>query len=206
MHWVRPPTPSMPFGSRTPCQWTCVLGSLLVTKIRTLSPSTGHAGPGLWRCSPKFAYTGRLADDGLSDEMKFLDAVHPLNGDQPLRSRRAVDGPLPVAAAAASGFGLRGRLWAACGLRLDTSGAETWRPPKRTVDVWAGRFLSAWPFAAHQHQPPSRRDASLFWSESAGPIKGIDVVGTSRASIRVRHADQDTAVAEVSSAVPARKG
>jgi hypothetical protein len=48
--WVRPPTPSIPFGSSTPCQWMVVCsGSLLVTKMRTLSPSTHSiVGPGDW--------------------------------------------------------------------------------------------------------------------------------------------------------------
>src|SRR5262249_61905857 len=45
---VTPPPPSIPFGSNMPCQWTVVCsGSLLVTKMRTLSPSTASiVGPG----------------------------------------------------------------------------------------------------------------------------------------------------------------
>ena len=51
---VRPPTPSMPLGTRCPCQCTVVCsGSLLVTKMRTRSPSTtSMVGPGSGRCSP----------------------------------------------------------------------------------------------------------------------------------------------------------
>src|SRR6266545_4939460 len=46
---VSPPTPSMPLGSRWPCQWIVVCsGSLLVTNRRTRSPSTTSiVGPGL---------------------------------------------------------------------------------------------------------------------------------------------------------------
>ena len=47
--WVSPVTPSMPEGSRMPCQCTEVTsGSLLVTKMRMRSPSTASmVGPGL---------------------------------------------------------------------------------------------------------------------------------------------------------------
>jgi hypothetical protein len=45
--WLNPPTPSMPFGNRTPCQWMVVgAPSLFVTKMRTRSPSTASmTGP-----------------------------------------------------------------------------------------------------------------------------------------------------------------
>ena len=46
---VSPATPSIPDGSRMPCQWIVVTsGSLLVTKILIRSPSTASiVGPGL---------------------------------------------------------------------------------------------------------------------------------------------------------------
>src|SRR3972149_6711409 len=39
--WFNPPTPSIPLGRSTPCQWIVVCSaSLLVTNMRTRSPST----------------------------------------------------------------------------------------------------------------------------------------------------------------------
>ena len=48
--WLTPDTPSIPLGRIWPCQCTLVCsGSLLVTKMRTRSPSTtSMVGPGDW--------------------------------------------------------------------------------------------------------------------------------------------------------------
>jgi hypothetical protein len=45
---VRWGTPSIPFGTRTPCQWTVVAcGSRFSNRTRTVSPSrTLNVGPG----------------------------------------------------------------------------------------------------------------------------------------------------------------
>ena len=75
--WVRPATPSMPFGRSMPCQWMLVCsGSLLVTKMRTRSPSTASiVGPGrLAVVAPQMRlHAGReLAHDRLGDEVELL--------------------------------------------------------------------------------------------------------------------------------------
>ena len=81
----------MPFGRRMPCQWIVVCsGSLLVTKMRTLSPSTASiVGPGrLAVVAPQVrVHAGRdLAHDRLGDEMELLPVPVLRQGNvQPLR-------------------------------------------------------------------------------------------------------------------------
>ena len=78
--WSRPPTPSIPLGSRMPCQWMEVCsGSRFVTRMRTRSPSTASiVGPGVRAVvAPAVdGHAGReLLPDRLRGQMELLDAA-----------------------------------------------------------------------------------------------------------------------------------
>src|SRR5260370_36508130 len=82
--WVTPPTPSIPFGSNMPCQWTVVCsGSLLVTKMRTLSPSTASiVGPGAWPLQPhKFTFMPGENSRTTGSATRILDPLLPDRGE-----------------------------------------------------------------------------------------------------------------------------
>src|SRR6516164_1897978 len=85
--WVRPPTPSMPFGTSMPCQCTLVCsGSLLVTKMRTLSPDAfdGRAGR-LAIVAPQMrGHAGcEFALHRLGYQMEFLPVAVSTPGQRP---------------------------------------------------------------------------------------------------------------------------
>jgi hypothetical protein len=70
----------MPLGKRCPCQWMLVCsGSLLVTKMRTRSPSTTSiVGPwALAVVAPEMGLEARrhFANHGFGHQMEFLDAL-----------------------------------------------------------------------------------------------------------------------------------
>jgi len=115
--WVSPATPSMPLGSSTPCQWMEVCsGSRLVTKMRTLSPSThSMVGPGDWPFGIT-AFAGRedndlvlwlptvstiVAGDSLADFGEGLDIqlggrTHVTRDDVRRRLRPLLDLPIEL--------------------------------------------------------------------------------------------------------------
>ena len=113
----------MPLGRRWPCQWMLVCsGSLLVTKMRTRSPSTTSiVGPGrLAVVAPQVRLeAGRhLAHHRLGDQVELLDAVVHAPGQRPAveRDHRVVgaagggtSGGIVSGLVCITGFGQRGQ-------------------------------------------------------------------------------------------------
>ena len=145
---VRPPTPSMPFGSRMPCQWIVVCsGSLLVTKMRTRSPSThSMVGPGrLAVVAPQVAPSCRArarARTGSATRWNSLPAVVHAPRQRPAvqRDDRVVGpagrrGRAAAASSASSAIGASGSEAAPTRLTAAAPSSRRRRPPEEISSI-----------------------------------------------------------------------